>query len=59
MTPVPTDEVQNPLKHLRTAPQLVADLPADSELRDRDLVLKINDLRRIGTASSGRYLALE
>jgi len=59
MALVPTDDIQNPLQHPRSPHPTARDLTSDTDLRDRDLVLRINDLRRIDNTSSWRYLALE
>jgi fatty acid desaturase len=59
MTLVPTDEVQTSFRRPPPATETVANLSSDTDLRDRDLVQKINDLRRIDNTSSWRYLALE
>lgn len=59
MALVPTDDIQNPLQHPRSPHPTARDLTSDTDLRDRDLVQRINDLRRIDNTSSWRYLALE
>jgi fatty acid desaturase len=59
MTLVPTDEVQTSFRPPHAAIQTAVNRSSDADLRNRDLVLKINDLRRIDNTSSWRYLAVE